>query len=257
MVRRETGSNKVLLDCNECQANDEGLSDACAPKILNVIARYKTGDREIRAGQDIIRLGDSCETIYNLVAGWAFLYSLLRDGRRQILQFVLPGAVLGFDLVHDGHATYGVQTLTDTVVSMLPHKALEPLSKEHPEIGLQLAWLTSRDRNLSFDHLTSIGRRSAHERVAHLLLELFMRSHARWPRHRADEMHLPLTQEHIGDATGLTGVHVNRVLRDLLRDGIVAFRYRRLTIRDPDRLMDIAGIEPQLACSWIGCPPTR
>jgi hypothetical protein len=64
-------------------------------------------------------------------------------------------------------------------------------------------------------------------------------------------MHLPLTQEHIGDATGLTGVHVNRVLNDLREDGIIAFRYRRLQILDPDKLVEVAGIDPQLTFSWI------
>lgn len=63
-------------------------------------------------------------------------------------------------------------------------------------------------------------------------------------------MHLPLTQEHIGDATGLTGVHVNRVLRDLKKDGVLEFHYRRLRILDPDRLVDIAGIDPHLLLPW-------
>jgi CRP/FNR family transcriptional regulator len=138
---------------------------------------------------------------------------------------------------------------------MLPHEALGPLSIEHPEIGLQLARLVSRDRNLSYDHLTSIGRRSARERVAHLLLELFVRARAQWPGHRIEEMHLPLTQEHIGDATGLTGVHVSRVLRNLRNERIVQFHYRRLTILDPDRLVDVADMEPHLVRSWIRRQP--
>src|SRR3546814_111707 len=67
-----------------------------------------------------------------------------------------------------------------------------------------------------------------------------------------EEMHLPLTQEHIGDATGLTGVHVNRVLGDLKTDGILTFSYRHLSILDPDKLVDVAGIDPALLQSWIG-----
>ena len=90
------------------------------------------------------------------------------------------------------------------------------------------------------------------KRVAHLLLELFIRYRSQWPGIRLEEMHLPLTQEHIGDATGLTFVHVNRVLRDLQRDGILEFHYRRLQILDPDKLIDVAGIDPQLVMSWIG-----
>jgi hypothetical protein len=65
-------------------------------------------------------------------------------------------------------------------------------------------------------------------------------------------MYLPLTQEHIGDATGLTGVHVNRVLGDLKTDGILTFSYRHLSILDPDKLVDVAGVDPELLQSWIG-----
>jgi CRP-like cAMP-binding protein len=109
-----------------------------------------------------------------------FLYSLLEDGRRQILHFALPGAVLGFHPAQGAMATYSVRALTDAVVCVISRKALEPLSKQGPEIGLRLAWMISRDRSLAFDHLTSIGRQSARERVAHLLLELFVRYRGQW-----------------------------------------------------------------------------
>ena len=73
----------------------------------------------------------------------------------------------------------------------------------------------------------------------------------RWPHDRTEEIPLPLTQEHIGDATGLTGVHVNRVLRELRRERIVEFRYRRLRILNLDKLIDAAGVDPLVATSWI------
>ena len=63
-------------------------------------------------------------------------------------------------------------------------------------------------------------------------------------------MYLPLTQEHIGDATGLTGVHVNRVLRDLRKEGVAEFHYRHLRILNPDKLIGVAGIDPHVALSW-------
>jgi CRP-like cAMP-binding protein len=191
-----------------------------------------------------------------LLSGWVFLYNVLEDGRRQILHFALPGAVLGFLPTPGATATHGAQALTNAVVCVIPHKALVPISKTYPEFGLQLARSMSRDRSLAFDHLTSVGRQSARERVAHLLLELFIRYLSQWPGNRSEEMQLPLTQEHIGDATGLTFVHVNRVLRDLRRDGVVEFHYRRLRILNPDKLIDVAGIDPQLAMSWVRRPPS-
>lgn len=251
MTRPTTGSAKLTVDCESCQARSDWLCEGSAPETLRVIAGYKSGDREVKAGQDIFSLGAPCDAIYNLISGWVFRYNLLEDGRRQILDFALPGAVLGFHPDRVSMATFGAQALTDAVVCVMPHKALDSLSKKHPEIGMKLARLISRDQSLAFDHLTSLGRHSARERVAHLLLELFIRYRMQWPGNRIEEMHLPLTQEHIGDATGLTFIHVNRVLRDLRQDGIVEFHYRRLRILDPDKLIDVAGIDPQLAMSWI------
>jgi CRP-like cAMP-binding protein len=222
-----------------------------------VIAGYKSGDKEVKAGDDLFSTGAPCNAIYNLISGWAFLYSILEDGRRQILHFGLPGSLLGFHPGPGTMATFGAQALTDAVVCVIPHEALPPLVKKQPEIGMRLAWLMSQDRSLAFDHLASIGRCSARERVAHLLLELFIRYRSQWPGSRIQEMHLPLTQEHIADATGLTSVHVNRVLRDLRRDGIAEFHYRRLRILDPDKLIEVAGINPQLAMSWIRRPPSE
>ena len=247
VTRPMTGSKKPPIDCESCRAP----ADDCGPQALRLIAEHNSGDRMFKTGQDIFSLGAPCDAIYNLVDGFVFLYNTLEDGRRQILHFALPGAVFGFHPTRGAIATFSAQALTDTVVCVIPHKALGPLLQKHPEIGMRLARLMTRDRSLAFDHLTSIGRQSARERIAHLLLELFVRYRSQWPGSRVEEMHLPLTQEHIGDATGLTFVHVNRVLRDLRVDGIVEFHYRRLRILNPDKLIDVAGIDPQLAMSWI------
>jgi CRP-like cAMP-binding protein len=239
------------VDCAACLARKSGLCQGASPEAQRIIADHKWGDRVVRTGEDLFSAGEPCETIYNLVDGWMFLYSLLEDGRRQILHFALPGAVLGFHPAQGAMTTYGVQALTDAVVCVVPRKALEAMTKQRPEIGLRLAWLISRDRSLALDHLTSIGRQSARGRVAHLLLELFVRYRGQWLGSRSEEMQLPLTQEHIGDATGLTFVHVNRVLRELRAQGIVEFHYRRLRILDPDKLVDVAGTDPHLAMAWM------
>ncbi len=239
------------LGCRDCPARASGgLCAEYGPEVLYEIASYKSGDREFKAGQDIFSLGEPCDSIYNLASGWVILYNILEDGRRQILHFALPGTVLGWHPAKGAMMTYSAQALTDAVVCPIPHNALPTLVNQRPELGLRLAWLIGRDRSLAFDRLTSIGRHSARERVAHLLLELFIRYRAQWPGSQIEEMHLPLTQEHIGDATGLTSVHVNRVLQDLRKDGIVEFHYRRLRILDPDKLVDEAGVDPQLAMSW-------
>lgn len=244
-------SSNEGVDCTACRARANGLRLNINRCMLHAVMGYNSCDRRVKAGHDLFRLGEPCDSIYTLIDGWMYRYMLLRDGRRQILDFVLPGGVVAFRAVDDGGMTYGAQALTDAVVCVIPYKALGPISKKDPEFGLRLAFLISEERSLSFVHLTSVGRLSARERVAQLILELFVRHRAQWPGHRVEEMQLPLTQEHIGDATGLSGVHVNRVLSDLRKDGILTFSYRRLSILDPDRLVDLAGTDPALLRSWM------
>lgn len=243
---RSTSSHRQTIPIHQ-----HNLSSGHHFAALPATNRYASYDREIKAGADLFRLGDKGEALYRLVDGWVVLYNLMEDGRRQILQFALPGTVLAFLPMRDAVMNYSAQALTDAVVGVISHTKLGRLWKDDPEIGIQLVNQISQDRSLAYDHISSVGRRSARERVAHLLLELFLRSRLRWPGHRSEEMQLPLTQEHIGDATGLTGVHVNRVLRDLRRDGIAEFHYRRLRILNPDKLVDVAGIDPHVALSWI------
>lgn len=218
---------------------------------LPIASRYDSCRREVRAGRDLFQLGEKGEAIYHLVDGWVALYKLFEDGRRQILQFALPGTILAFVPTRGALINYSAQALTNVVVSTISHNSLDRLTKEHPEAGIQLAGLISRGLSLAYDQLCSVGRRPARERVAHLLLELYVRSRMRWPGCRSEEMHLPLSQELIGDATGLTGIHVNRVLRQLRNEGILEFHYRRLCILNPDKLIDVAGIDPLIVASWI------
>lgn len=220
---------------------------------FRLLSGYRGGDRRIAAGRDIICIGSTSGTIFNILDGWVALYTLLPDGRRQIVQFALPGAVLGL-FPSGGQATFGAQALTETVLSVIPYPQFCLLTRDDPAIALRMAISLARDCDLAFERITSIGRRTARERVAHLLLELFIRYRAKMPEDPIEEMHLPMTQEQLGDAIGLTFVHVNRVLRRLRRDGVVEFHYRRLRILNSDKLIKIAGMDRQIALAWIKQP---
>lgn len=242
---------RIPVDCAICGARPGGLCSIYPADVAPLVAHYKSGDRKIKAGRDLFSQGQACEEIFNLVDGWVFLYMLVEDGRRQILHFAFPGALLGFHTDQGAAITYSAQALTDAVVCVVPRKNIHPLIENDARAGERLAWMMARRRNLAYDHLASVGRQHARERIAHLLLELFIRYRAQWPGHRIEEMHLPLTQEHIGDATGLTSVHVSRVLHDLRAEKIVDFRYRQMRILNPDKLADVSAIDPELMKTWI------
>ena len=244
-------ARKVQIDRRADLARSNGFLPDEAAGVLRVIDRYVSTDRSIKAGCDLFRLGDKGDAIYKFVHGWVALYNLQEDGRRQILQFVFPGAVLAFVPARDGVMNCSAQALTDTVVCITSHEKLNRISRDNPEIGMRLAGLISQDRSRAFDQLSTLGRCTARERVAYLLLGLFVRSRMRWPGRHSEEMFLPLTQEHIGDATGLTAVHVNRVLRELRKEEIIEFHYRRLVIIDSEKLVAVTGVTPLVALSWL------
>ena len=160
-------------------------------RALRIASHYKSTDLKVRAGCDLFRLGERGEAIYSLVDGWVALYKLMEDGGRQILQFALPGT-MAFVPAQGAVMNYSAQALTDAIVSIVPHKSLGRLARECPEVGMQLAGMISLDRSLAYDQLSSSVDAQARERVAHLLLELFMRSRMRWPGHRSEEMHIPV-----------------------------------------------------------------
>lgn len=239
------------VDRGASLARISGFLTGLPPEAMALLGPREAGTRRLAADDDLFRLGEPCGMVFSLIEGWVFRYQLLPDGRRQILDFALPGALLGFSALSDGTMGHGAQALSNVLVHAIPRKALISACRQHPAIGLRLASTMAREQDLSFALITSLGRRSARERVSQLLLELFVRHRMRWPGHNAEEMHLPLTQEHIGDATGLSGVHVSRVLGELKTDGILKFSYRRLSILDPDRLLDASGMEPERLQPWL------
>ncbi len=215
----------------------------CAPLSdgeIAVVEHFKSGNRMLSAGVDLYSQGEVCSDLFTLLDGWVFLYQILADGRRQILDFALPGAFLGFQPDLDSPASHSAGCLTDVAVCVFPRENLFGLFRSHPELALRMAWITARDGALAREHLTNVGRRSARERVAHLLLELFHRVRRKAGDSTVNTIELPLTQEHIADALGLTTVHVNRTLRGLRQAKLLDISGRTLTVRDAALLAEIA-----------------
>jgi PAS domain S-box-containing protein len=175
--------------------------------------------------------------------GWVYSYDLLADGRRQVIGFHLPGDIIGHPglLVSGGHHQYA--TASDCVLCALDQPGLAAILHADTALAKALQWAAARDAAIIEQHLVSIGRRSALARVAHLLLELGARLEMIG---LADPggYRCPLTQEVIGDALGLTNVHVNRLLRRLRDQGLLTFVRGFVSFQDKDRLMALAEYDP-------------
>jgi CRP-like cAMP-binding protein len=195
----------------------------------------------LAAGTELISEGERLENPRLLLAGWACRQRYLSDGRRQIFDFILPGDIYGLCLRPQAVALCNAVTLTRATISNAT--ALGDAVLTHPEgyPGLTSATLmsASTDEAYLLNQMVRIGRQTAYERVAHLILELYHRLSIVGLANE-NFMPLPLTQEIIADALGLSIVHLNRTLQQLRRDGIVEVKGGVARIQDRSRLASIA-----------------
>ncbi|HYG46413.1 MAG TPA: Crp/Fnr family transcriptional regulator [Allosphingosinicella sp.] len=199
--------------------------------------------REHPGGRTIVRSGTTLSASTLLVEGIVCRYKDLADGQRQIMELHVAGDFVdlhGFLLKQLDH---NVGTMTPVRVAMVPHDALRGITETHPHLGRMLWFSTLLDAAIHREKILSIGRRSALARIAHIFCELLVRLRIVALAGEAGYA-LPLTQADLADVTGLTSVHVNRMLKKLRDDNLLTFRGGMVTIVDWERLQRVAEFDP-------------
>ncbi|MBV8801194.1 MAG: Crp/Fnr family transcriptional regulator [Alphaproteobacteria bacterium] len=212
-----------------------------APDETELLRNLSETPERLAAGTELIGQGERLEHPRLLLAGWACRQRYLSDGRRQIFDFILPGDVYGLCLRPQAVALCSAVTLTRATISNAA--ALGEAVLTHPDSypGLTTATLmsASTDEGYLLNQMVRIGRQTAYERVAHFILEIHYRlrvvglASENW-------LPLPLTQEIIADALGLSIVHLNRTLQQLRRDGLVEVKGGTARLLDVSQLRNIA-----------------
>ncbi|HEX2762811.1 MAG TPA: Crp/Fnr family transcriptional regulator [Allosphingosinicella sp.] len=209
-------------------------------------AQLRDAVGEIRshpAGKTIVAARTPLTHSTLLVEGLVARYKDLADGQRQIMELHVAGDFVdlhGFLLKQIDHH---VGSMTPVKVALVPHDALRRITETHPHLTRMLWFSTLLDAAIHREKILSVGRRSAVSRVAHVLCELFVRLKLVGLA-RDDGYDLPLTQSDLADATGLTSVHVNRMLKKLRDDGLLTFRGGVVKIGDWERLVRVAEFDP-------------
>ena len=199
--------------------------------------------RDLGADQDIVREGDRPSRCCLLLDGFACRYKLLDEGRRQILSFHVAGDILDLQSLHLDVMDHSHATLTPSRVGLIPHQSLRALTRRHPRIAEAFWRDTLIDAAVFREWMAGIGRRPAHARIAHLLCELVRRMQAAGLAD-GQSVRLPLTQQQVGDALGLSFVHVNRVLQRLRGEGLITWESRVLTVEDWGGLKRAGAFDP-------------
>lgn len=218
-----------------CQACPLRLRPAFQPKPDDEIAfltKLKTDQRHISAGADIIHAGQQEAELFTLFSGWAFRYKTLEDGRRQILNFLLPGDLMGLQAALLAAAEHSIEALTDVEVCVFSRSKIWTIFEQRPQLAYDISWLGAREEGFLDENLTTVGQRSARERIASLVLGLYRRA-----EHLglvADQSFaFPLSRQHIADALGLSLVHTIKTWSSLRRAGLFELKGGILKVLNP------------------------
>jgi len=198
--------------------------------------------RHLPARREFLREGDRPVQVHILLEGWACRQVMLPDGRRQIVGFHLPGDLL-WSPVGDIRLDFSVLALTPTTVVSIPTGSFEPFVSQHPGIAEALAMQERVSQAIQRRWLVNLGQRTAFERIGHLFCELLHRLEPIGMA-KGQGFAFPVTQVELAEATGLTPVHVNRVLRDMRLQGLIGLENRVLQILQFSALAQRALFDP-------------
>ena len=209
---------------------------------LEFIEWFKTGEFVTDAGATILMEGHSSPHLYTVLQGWAFRYKTLPDGRRQILNFAMPGDFLGLQTSMFNEMQHSVETLTKTVLCVFPREKIWTLYEKFPNLAFDLTWLASRSESMLDEQLLNVGRRSAIERMAYALLQIYYKA-LQLGLIQSSKVALPFTQQHLADALGLSVVHTNKTLKALVNRKTIRWKDGVFELVDAAKLRAIASFE--------------
>ena len=197
---------------------------------------------ESRKNAELYEQGEPYRRSGFLVSGWAIKHKLLTDGRRQVIDVVLPGAIIGLHANVFEDSDHSMMALNDLAVAWFEPQEITRLFRDFPLVGMAIAWQAARGESVLMERIASLGRRSAHERMAHIFLEIRRRLRIRG-LDKGNELVFPINQGILADLLGLSVVHVNRTLRVMRQSGEIDLSKHTLTLKSMERLVHTAGFD--------------
>jgi CRP-like cAMP-binding protein len=185
----------------------------------------------VQAKRDLLREGDAPRSVFVILDGWACHYRNLENGRRQIVDFAIPGDLCDLNLFILDRMDHSIGAITRLKVAEVGRDVFHRVVTNFPNITTALWWVELVSKSIHREWIVNVGQRSARQRIAHLFCEVFFRLESVGLT-TGFSCDFPLTQNEIADATGLTAVHVNRTLQELRREGLIVLEGQKLTIPD-------------------------
>ena len=232
-------SNGQYTPCVQCPLRRCRALRAFTADELSFVQEMKADELRVDPGASFLREGASSEYLYTVLNGWAFRYKMLDDGRRQILNYALPSDLVGLQGSLMGEMEHSVEALTPVTLCVFPRAKLWELYSKFPSLAFDITWLAAREEQLIDEALLSVGRRSALERTAYVLLHLFVRAQE-VGLGNGNSIQFPFTQQHLADTLGMSLVHTNKTLKRLAASNAIRWKDRVFEITDRAALERIA-----------------
>jgi CRP-like cAMP-binding protein len=206
---------------------------------LKTLARDRV---EIGAGRPIVKERERCPQLYLIESGWVFRSRGLASGRRQIVNYALPGDILCSDSILFKASSFDLTARTAVSVIRIEPPATE-IFERYPGLAAALAWTAAQEESILAERVVSLGRRDSLEKLAHALCELEARLSA-IGQMKGRTVELPLNQEDFADILGISVIHVNRTFRRLSEEKTAEYRKGSIELLDRDRLAEISAFDP-------------
>jgi len=228
--------------CENCPLRPLPVFREFEKQELAFIGTFKKGELAVDKGATVLVEGSHSAHLYTVLSGWAFRYKLLPDGRRQILNYLMPGDLIGLQGSVMGEMQHSVEALSPMLLCVFERDSLHELYRNHPGLAYDITWIASREERMLDENLLSVGRRSAIERAAYLIA--FIGSRAKVVGLNGKQsIQIPITQQHIADTLGLSLVHTNKTIRKLMDRKLILWRDGGCELVDTEGLKQLAGWE--------------
>lgn len=230
-------------DCMDCPLQEcRGLRplDESQRAYMKTI---KQGERLYERGDPILRQEEQAKHLFTVLEGVLIRYRSLEDGRRQIVNFMFPGDLVGLQGAFDEPSSHAVEALTSARLCVFRRSDFVHLIQENPRLGYDVTWLAAKEETALEGHIVSLGQRNAKERVVFLAVWLLDRAISTGVAEEGNILQIPVTQSQISEMLGLSLVHTNRTIRALDRENLVQWNQREICVPDMEQASDFANFE--------------
>lgn len=229
----------MSVDCARCPLRALDCFDAMSASDVAFMQRFKAGELRVGPGTPVLIEGARSPQLFTVLSGLGLRHKTLEDGRRQVLNFVMPGDFLGLQAAVDGEMGHSVEAATEMTLCVFERSKFWGVFKDNPNRAYDITWIAATEEHFLGDVVTSLGQRSAIERIAWGLLTIWGRAR-QLDLLRNGTLDFPFRQQDLADALGLSLVHTNKTLAKLRERELVSWIDHRLCLHDTGALARLA-----------------